>query len=111
MTDKPEFAKDLPQRPFSYQVMTTYIGKTGFVYILDAKGRKIASLWGTPKEKIALAELICDASVDGVKAPEELITATMAAFNALFERCCSKAERDSTLKEQEQVRSFMRGLR
>lgn len=57
----------LPKGPYSYQYTTPKgagdraIGK-GHVYLLDANGRKIASLWGKPEEKLALAELICDAS-------------------------------------------------
>jgi hypothetical protein len=42
----------------------------GFVYILDANGRRIAVLWGKIVEKIAMAELICDAvsgHTDGAK--------------------------------------------
>jgi hypothetical protein len=38
----------------------------GFVYILDANGRRIAVLWGKIVEKIAMAELICDA-VSGIQ--------------------------------------------
>jgi hypothetical protein len=52
----------LPPLPWSYQVISAYTGKTGFIYILDANGRKIASLWGKPEEKDSMAELICDAS-------------------------------------------------
>ncbi len=57
------YEKDLPPRPFSYQTIDRADGKgAGHVYVLDANGRKVASLWGKPAEKIALAELICDAS-------------------------------------------------
>lgn len=56
------FEKNLPPLPYSFQVISTYGGQAGFVYILDANGRKIASLWGKPDEKTAMAELICDAS-------------------------------------------------
>jgi hypothetical protein len=34
---------------------------TGFVYLHDATGRKIGTVWGTPGEKVAIANLICDA--------------------------------------------------
>jgi hypothetical protein len=34
---------------------------TGFVYLHDATGRKIGTVWGSPEEKIAIANLICDA--------------------------------------------------
>lgn len=30
----------------------------GFVYLLDATGRKIGTLWGKPAEKVASANLI-----------------------------------------------------
>lgn len=56
--------KGLPPLPWSYSTNAA-VGKhegNGFVYLLDANGRKIASLWGTPAEKLATAELICDAS-------------------------------------------------
>jgi hypothetical protein len=62
------FEKNLPPLPWSYQVISAYSGKTGFIYILDADGRKIASLWGKPDEKDAMAELICDASDAALKA-------------------------------------------
>ena len=34
---------------------------TGFVYLHDATGRKIGTVWGTPDEKVAIANMICDA--------------------------------------------------
>ncbi|MBX3579972.1 MAG: hypothetical protein KF723_22440 [Rhizobiaceae bacterium] len=34
---------------------------SGFVYILDANGRKIGTVWGRPEEKIAVADLIVEA--------------------------------------------------
>jgi hypothetical protein len=55
---------NLPPLPWSYQTNAA-VGKHeghGFVYLLDANGRKIASLWGTPVEKIAVAELVMKAS-------------------------------------------------
>ena len=54
----------LPPLPWSYQTNAP-VGAhegTGFIYLLDANGRKIETLWGTPDEKLASAELICDAS-------------------------------------------------
>jgi hypothetical protein len=53
----------LPPLPWSYQTVGP-ANEPGnpFVYLLDANGRKIASLWGKPAEKLAVAELICDAS-------------------------------------------------
>lgn len=47
----------IPPLPFGFDA-TDY----GHVYLLDANGRKIASLWGRPDEKIALAELVIEAS-------------------------------------------------
>lgn len=57
---------DLPPGPYTYEIITAKattgqpIGN-GHVYITDATGRKIASIWGKPAEKMALAELICNA--------------------------------------------------
>lgn len=54
----------LPPRPWSY-IITAPIGKhegSGHVYIADATGRKIMNMWGTPDEKIALANLVITAS-------------------------------------------------
>jgi hypothetical protein len=61
---KPQYAQHLPPRPWSYQSNTkpgAHLGG-GFVYLLDANGRKIGTVWGTPDEKLAIAELVCDAS-------------------------------------------------
>lgn len=55
----------LPKLPFSFQQMSVRADLTlgnGHVYLLDADGRKIASLWGKPREKLALASFICDTS-------------------------------------------------
>lgn len=54
----------LPPLPWSYQTNAP-VGKhegNGFVYLLDANGRKIGTLWGTPDEKLAVAEMIMDAA-------------------------------------------------
>jgi hypothetical protein len=56
--------KHLPPLPYSYETNApegVHEGK-GFVYLLDADGRKIGTVWGKPDEKLALATLICDAS-------------------------------------------------
>jgi hypothetical protein len=53
MTQKPK----LPPLPWSY-----YENPWGFVYIVDINNRKIATTWGTADEKIATAELLCDAA-------------------------------------------------
>lgn len=54
----------LPPLPWTYQT-NSLVGKhpgTGNVYVVDANGRKIAALYCSPEEKIALAEFICAAS-------------------------------------------------
>lgn len=54
----------LPPLPWSYQtnaVVGDHEGN-GFVYLLDANGRKIGTFWGKPDEKLAIAELVCDAA-------------------------------------------------
>jgi hypothetical protein len=54
----------LPPLPWSYQTNSP-AGKhegSGFVYLIDANGRKIAALWGNPEEKIASAQFIIEAS-------------------------------------------------
>lgn len=60
----------LPPGPFTYTVNSAVGRETtsGFVYLLDANGRKIAALWGKLDEKVALAELICGASETAVNA-------------------------------------------
>jgi hypothetical protein len=64
-----QFAHNLPPLPWSYQIVSAYgSGNVGFIYIVDANGRKIASLWGKPQEKEAMAELICDASDRAISA-------------------------------------------
>lgn len=57
-------AANLPPRPWHY-LITAPEGRhqgSGHVYLIDANNRKIASLWGTADEKIALAQLIINAS-------------------------------------------------
>lgn len=57
-------ADDLPPLPWTYET-NSQAGRhpaSGFVYLVDANGRKIANLWGHLDEKIALAEFICEAS-------------------------------------------------
>lgn len=56
--------RKLAPLPWSYST-NSLVGQhegSGFVYLLDANGRKIGTLWGSPDEKLASAELICDAS-------------------------------------------------
>lgn len=53
----------LPPGPFLYQT-TALPDKhdgAGHVYIVDATGRKVASIWGPKESKIALAEMIVEA--------------------------------------------------
>lgn len=57
------YLQHLPKGPYGY--MTTakkgdHDGK-GTCHVIDGSGRKIAVLWGSPDEKLALAELIIDA--------------------------------------------------
>lgn len=50
----------LPPGPFQYMVTARpgeHEGK-GHVYVIDASGRKIAVMWGTADEKLALAGLM-----------------------------------------------------
>lgn len=57
-------SEHLPPLPWSYTTnapVGQHEGK-GFVYLLDANGRKIGTVWGKPDEKLATATLICDAS-------------------------------------------------
>lgn len=54
----------LPPLPWSYSTNAPegqHEGK-GFVYLLDANGRKIGTFWGNPDEKLATAQLVMDAS-------------------------------------------------
>ncbi len=65
----------LPPLPWSYQTSAaagTHEGN-GFVYLLDANGRRIATLWGKPAEKLAVAELVCDASDKALAEKERLL--------------------------------------
>lgn len=53
----------LPAGPYSYQTTARegdHHGK-GHVYIVDATGKRLASLWGPPDVKMGLAELIINA--------------------------------------------------
>ena len=53
----------LPAGPFHYETTAPFgahDGK-GHVYIVDATGRRIASLWGPADTKLAMAELIINA--------------------------------------------------
>lgn len=53
----------LPPGPFEYETTAPFDGHhgRGHVYIVDANGRKIASLWGTAENKMAMKDLIIDA--------------------------------------------------
>lgn len=54
---------NLPPGPLSYET-TAPPGEPdgkGHVYIVDATGRKIASLWGPAETKMAMAALIIEA--------------------------------------------------
>lgn len=49
--------------PGPYQLETTrpeLEPGAGHIYLVDANGRKIASIWGSPAEKISLVNFIID---------------------------------------------------
>jgi hypothetical protein len=54
-----KYEQDLPPLPWSYERNAE---GPGFVYLVDANGRRIGSLWGSPAERIATAEFCCNAS-------------------------------------------------
>lgn len=67
--EKKDTRQHLPPLPFTYETLSkpgAHPG-SGVVNLVDGNGRKIGVLWGTPDEKIALAELICDASDRAMK--------------------------------------------
>lgn len=56
--------KHLPPGPYAFHT-TALPGQpigNGHVYLVDANGRRIASIWGKGEEKIALVEMIIAAS-------------------------------------------------
>lgn len=55
---------DLPPLPWSYEVQGGISQRdgAGIVYLLDANGRKIGTLWGKADEKLASARMIVEAS-------------------------------------------------
>ena len=58
------FAVETPPGPYAY-LTTARAGDhhgNGHVYIIDANGKKIASIWGTAAMKMGLAQLIIEAS-------------------------------------------------
>ena len=59
---------NLPPGPYGYETVQREGGSdhpgAGRVYLTDANGRKIASMWGKADEKIALADLIIRARDD-----------------------------------------------
>lgn len=56
-------ASNLPPGPYEYMTTAALDDHhgVGHVYIVDANGRKIASIWGKPDEKLALKDLILKA--------------------------------------------------
>jgi hypothetical protein len=47
--------------PWSYETVSAKDSKhVGFLYLLDANGRKIGTIWGPSTEKLATADLIVD---------------------------------------------------
>lgn len=73
----PEPKDKLPPLPWSYETnapVGIHEGK-GFVYLLDANGRKIGTVWGNPDEKMAIVKLVMDAS-DMMHSLNQAIAAT-----------------------------------
>ena len=69
--------KHLPPLPWSYSTNAPagqHEGK-GFVYLLDANGRKIGTFWGNPDEKMATAQMVMDASEDIISREREIAQA------------------------------------
>jgi hypothetical protein len=62
---------NLAPLPWSIQEVRTIHGKpySGFVYLVDANGAKIAVLYGRPAAKEALADFILSAAADEANAP------------------------------------------
>ena len=57
-------SQHLPPLPWSYTTnapVDKHEG-SGFVYLHDASGRKIGTVWGKPDEKLAIAALVLQAS-------------------------------------------------
>lgn len=54
----------LPPQPWTYQTnaLAWRDPGSGIVYLLDANGRRIGTTYGSPDEKIAVVEFICDVS-------------------------------------------------
>lgn len=55
---------DVLKKPFDVETVSRAgagLGN-GHVYIVDATGKKVASLWGNAETKMALADLIIEAS-------------------------------------------------
>jgi hypothetical protein len=55
---------NLPPLPWSWEDQG-FVGRPlghGFIYLLDANGRKIGTFWGKPAEKVAIANLVVEAS-------------------------------------------------
>lgn len=64
---------NLPPAPWRLETTADTAGAhpgKGQVYILDGTGRRIASLWGRPAEKLATAALMCAARMEAAKGDE-----------------------------------------
>ncbi len=58
-----ELIEKLPPGPYQYET-TAPVGEhhgKGHVYIVDATGKKLCSVWGAPDVKMAIADLIITA--------------------------------------------------
>lgn len=63
MTKAIELIRDLPPGPYSYRIDTSKPERpwNGHVYVMDATGKPIASILGTPAVKQALTTLLIEA--------------------------------------------------
>ncbi len=74
----------LPPGPFEYETTAPFDGNhgKGHVYIVDADGRKIATVWGPADTKMAMKDLII-AARDGADEMERLRTALKVVMEAI----------------------------
>lgn len=86
---------EAPPKPYALIESATESGNGSFhLYVVDANGRKIAALWGTAEEKIALGRLIVEASGGTVDAVPVIPVATRKPSRA-GERMAEMAERSA----------------
>ena len=90
----------LPPQPYALLESATATNNGAFhLYVVDAKGRKIAALWGTGEEKLALGKMIVEASggtVDAVPvpaAPNDKPGRALERLNEMAPRSAARASR------------------